>query len=62
MYINVDIFKKGRVIICLVRVEKLCQFKGWNMSRSYANISKNMSVIQGYVLLSSGGKVMRGTL
>ena len=27
-----------------------------------AKISIHMSVIQGYVLLSSGGKVMRGTL
>ena len=42
----------------MVRVEKLCQFKGWNMSRTYGNISNNMSVIQGYFLFSSGGKVM----
>ena len=59
MYTNIDICKKGGVIIWLVRVEKLCQFHPLNMSRSYANISNYMSVIQGYHLVSSGGKVMR---
>ena len=59
VYTYVYICKKGGVIICTVRVEKLCQFHPLNMSRSYANISNYMSVIQGYYLHSSGGKVMR---